>query len=104
MANNLSSDFCNYSVSFGTLRLEDLIPLFYDFLTRHAPEAVPVDLAYSGKEVDVDPYFDTEEAAQDLDALFDAMDAVAPDGCYFGALEGDGTAFGFWEVADDSPF
>lgn len=104
MANKLSSDFCNYSVSFGTLRLEDLIPEFYDFLTRHVPDAVPADLAYSGKEVDGDPYFDTEEAAFDLDALFDAMDAVAPDGCYFGVLEGDGAAFGFWEVTDGGPF
>lgn len=103
MANKLSSDFCNYSVSFGTLRLEDLIPLFYDFLTRHAPEAIPADLAYSGKEADGDFYYDTDEAAQDMDALFDAMDSIAPKGCYFGALEGDGTAFGFWEVTN-GPF
>lgn len=100
MANKLSSDFCSYSVSFGTLRHEDLIPLFYDFLMQHAPEVVFADLAYSGKEVYGDPYFDTEEAAIDLDALFDAMDAVAPDGCYFGALEGDGADFGFWECLD----
>lgn len=72
MSNILSSDFCNY-------------------------EAVPADLAYSGKEADGDPYFDTEEAAFDLDA-------VAPDGCYFGALEGDGAALGFWEVTDGGPF
>lgn len=104
MSNILSSDFCNYSVSFGTLRLEDLIPLFYDFLTHHVPDAVPADLAYSGKEVDGDPYFDTEEAAFDLDTLFDAMDAVAPDGCYFGALEGDGAALGFWECLDNDLF
>lgn len=104
MANKLSSDFCNYTVSSGTLRLEDLIPLFYDFLTRHTPEAIPADLAYSGKEVDGDPYFDTEEAALDMDVLSDAMDAIAPDGCYFGALEGDGAALGFWEVIDGGPF
>lgn len=100
----LSSDFNDYPVSFGTLRREDLIPLFYDFLTRYMPDAIPADLAYSGKEVDGDPYFDTDEAAQDMDALIDAMDAIAPDGCYFGVLEGDGAAFGFWEVADDSAF
>ena len=104
MANKLSSDFCSYTVSSGTLRLEDLIPLFYDFLTRHTPEAIPADLAYSGKEVDGDPYFDTEEAALDMDVLSDAMDAIAPDGCYFGALEGDGAALGFWEVIDGGPF
>ena len=104
MANKLSSDFFFYTVSSGTLRLEDLIPLFYDFLTRHTPEAIPADLAYSGKEVDGDPYFDTEEAALDMDVLSDAMDAIAPDGCYFGALEGDGAALGFWEVIDGGPF
>jgi hypothetical protein len=35
-----------------------------------------------------------------VDALIKALDNYAPDGCYFGAHEGDGADFGFWPVAE----
>ena len=38
-------------------------------------------------------------AAGVVDALIDALDDYAPDGCSFGAHEGDGADFGFWPVA-----
>jgi hypothetical protein len=34
-------------------------------------------------------------------SLTEAMEEIAPDGCVYGTLEGDGACFGFWEVADD---
>lgn len=42
-----------------------------------------------------------EQASDDTDELFDSLDAVSPDGCYFGALEGDGACYGFWPCEDD---
>jgi hypothetical protein len=34
-------------------------------------------------------------------SLTEAMEEIAPDGCVYGTLEGDGACFGFWEVSDD---
>lgn len=43
----------------------------------------------------------TEQASDDLQDLFDILDSIAPEGCYFGALEGDGSCYGFWPCEDD---
>ena len=42
-----------------------------------------------------------EQASEDTDLLFDILDAIAPEGCYFGALEGDGACYGFWPCGDE---
>ena len=35
------------------------------------------------------------------ESLFDLLDSLAPEGYYFGATEGDGSDFGFWQFDDD---
>ncbi len=35
------------------------------------------------------------------EVLFDAMNDIAPDGCYFGSHPGDGSLFGFFEIEED---
>jgi len=84
------------TVSHGTMRLEDLIPTFIGTLTVHGA-FVPAGIPTDGD----DDYYASEKAQWDLDALFDALDEIAPDGCYFGAHPGDGSDYGFWPAADD---
>jgi hypothetical protein len=85
------------SISSGTMRPEDLIPTFADTLKE-----LDTDGAYSDliKEVGTLTKYDTDEADFILSDLFDALDALAPAGCYFGAHPGDGADYGFWEAKE----
>lgn len=101
------------SVIWGTLREEDLIPAFMSELEKRDNNAVDVLTAtYSfdgwpfdksglhfsevfwGKCKELAPYL--------LADLFDALNQVAPEGCYFGPSEGDGTDFSFWATKEEA--
>lgn len=111
----------------GTLRPEDLIPAFYAALEDLAPltaqirrqgtYAEEIEHALNGtlgeylegEEVDYDSFDGTpyivdrssdraEYVAWAVEALMEDLDANAPDGTYFGTLEGDGSDFGFWPM------
>jgi len=87
------------SVIHGTLRTEHLILAFLEEL-----EAIDRDRADSFWEripaeafEDLDHiWWQTDEAMWMLEELFDILNEYAPPFCYFGALEGDGSDFGFW--------
>jgi len=64
------------SISTGTLRDEDLAPIFISHLVE------------SGAD-----YGDIPE---DVDGLIEALNAICPPFVYFGTLKGDGSDFGFW--------
>jgi len=102
----LPPGFTDGTVIHATLRPEDLIPVLtyelecilglglYDqsyFVALHDGQAW-------------NPGMDADETDATLEGLFDALDAIAPEGYYFGATEGDGADFGFWPVDEDPPY
>ncbi len=90
------------TISHGTMRNEDLIPCFLDELTsldKDAAGKIEIDFPeYESAEED-DEFWE-ETASWMLEALFDALNEHAPAFCYFGALEGDGSDYGFWPMLD----
>ena len=64
------------SISTGTLRPEDLAPVFIEELLSRGVDAGDVP--------------------EDMDGLYNALDNICPPFVYFGTLEGDGADFGFW--------
>lgn len=84
----------------GTLSLSETIPAFADelrrlrgALPRHIHQALR---AFNAANAD----FDEGDATDLSESLFDALQAYAPDYCYFGAHPGDGADFGFWLSED----
>lgn len=113
----LSTMFRNRSISTATLRGEDLIPCFADFLRHSAPRAYSElleswrgSLPRSGNHdvlaeitedwIETNSREGGEEANFLLEELFDYLNDIAPEGCYFGAHPGDGSDFGFWEAEE----
>ena len=101
----LGPEWAGASVSWGTLRLEDLIPAFVDVLAE-------VDLARAAeyrhefelwqRRLDEGGEFGTAECHEQLgyicEELIERLGEIAPEGCVFGAHEGDASDFGFWMI------
>lgn len=92
MTPNLSDTYLG-TVIHGTHRHEDLVPAFLAILETVNPEGAAELLA--GYEEGL-ALGDHETPLATLDYLFDALDAIAPVGAWFGAHPGDGADFGFW--------
>ena len=89
-------------ISHGTLRTEDLIPRFRDLvLEMTGGESNPVQLSCLNEAMEKPGFYESADADWFLEDLFDALNALAPDGYWFGSHEGDGSSFGFWECEDD---
>jgi hypothetical protein len=88
------------TVSEGTMRPEDLIPAFMEVLQQFWPErAEGITEEYSN---DANFDYDSEDADWMLnESLFDALNEIAPEGCYFGSHPGDGVDYGFWTDEED---
>lgn len=108
----LGTEFRNRSLSEATMRNEDLIPTFFRFLELNDPKEAKSILAdyplfaetakWDGGGTDsyntlVRRFYESEDADWLSEALFTELDAIAPEGCYFGAHPGDGADFGFWQ-------
>ena len=98
----------NTSISHGTLRLQDLLPAFLDAVEEYAPshyEAIALQSfsfipSHVLDEGDDSRWWDSEEAQWKLEELTSILEEHAPEGCYFGAHEGDGSDFGFWQASE----
>ena len=88
----------------GTLRTQDLLQAFADELDRLRDRTDPTN---SDADAVTDAYellnggvTDSDDAATTMQEALYAVEArlelYAPDGYYFGAIEGDGSDFGFW--------
>jgi len=84
------------TVSFGTLRTQDLIQNFVDEILLIEPDNALARRMCSTIECVSQDYWDTQEASFDLEDLFDILDDLAPEDMYFGAHPGDPADFGFW--------
>ena len=96
-------------ISHGTLRAYDLFHSFRNELKKWAPNGyitkkqlgfffVPRRAKYD----DGHTFWNTEDADILLHQMWDALATFAPEGYYFGANEGDGSAIGWWKGEDDS--
>lgn len=102
------------TVSHATMRSEDLIPRFIETLDALKEEEslsrwpnvdrwTRIDdtcAAIEQRLANGESYHASEESSWDIESLFDLLEEYAPDGCYFGAHEGDGSDYGFWECED----
>lgn len=106
----MTKAFVPGTVSHGTHNLYDLANAFIEALEMVAPAAYQQIVFVSGMMPDylraIDEgrsadYWDTENAAWFVyECLADALNEHAPEGYCFGAHEGDGADFGFWETEE----
>ena len=106
---NATKPFQLGSISTGTLRTEDLLPAFIEAIERLGG-TLPSDLEcvnhmeytalpsydHVGVIDDSIDFWQSEEAAWDMEALTTVLEYLCPPFVYFGTLEGDGADFGFW--------
>jgi len=109
------------TISEGTMRPEDLIPVFCNEIKdiRHRLEANrrrgKGDLSLHNDEILAitetlegikklqhrKGYWESDHPTFDMNELFERLDVNAPDGFYFGAHPGDGADYGFWKDEPD---
>jgi hypothetical protein len=100
----LGEDWVNTTISEGTLRTEDLAKAFLKVIGEHDPKIKDAildewtDVLFA--MIDPKATRDEEQEMYLVEHLCNVMDAIAPEGCIFGALEHDGACFGFWAMEE----
>lgn len=102
----LGSDWVNSCISSDTLKTEHLVSTFLSFIQDQSEETFN-DIHDEWHDV-IDSMFGASKEPRDyeqetflLEHLFHVMDAFSPDNCVFGAQDGDGALFGFWEFDNE---
>ena len=94
------------SVSWGTLRTQDLLRAFAQELVEIKPFGGSFMLSEEAKglanAIDAGEEGAEEAGAEVLADLFDSLQTIAErEGMIFGAHESDGADFGFWRIDDE---
>lgn len=77
----------------GTMIPEEIVDALRSFVEINGPdEMVNEVVCFMAEEYDI---------YEIMEFLFNKMNELAPDGCYFGSHPGDGCDYGFWEVEFD---
>ena len=87
-------------VSWGTLLPQDLYDNFSSVLREIDQEAF-AEWLVSRKEPEEEGLSPEEALCYDVQELIEMLQERAPEGCWFGVAEGDGTLFGFFMDEDD---
>ena len=98
----------------GTLLPGSLIPMFVEAAVKalewqtEKGKVSEAELEKTTREVNrissisgTEKYYASEEAGLDLEELDKILNEIAPEGYWWGANEGDGASFGFWEHSDE---
>lgn len=87
-------------VSEGTMGVNALIRKYLAVLETYAPDNYKAYIEANPelKDREVWMALDVEDKSYIVDELSDELNKIAPEGYYFGASEGDGACYGFWEV------
>jgi hypothetical protein len=92
----------------GTLRNEDLLNAFtgeVEYLMAGYLDQSIEQAYYDAKDClfryEANPEVDEGIASEIVNELIDALNEYAPEGMYFGTLEGDGADFGWWYIESE---
>jgi hypothetical protein len=104
----LPGEYVGTQLSYATMRPEDLIPTFMDFL-HDVKDDCQIATEVDDAQAEVDEletynakgygeYYQSQEDADWVlnEDIWDILNDIAPRFTYFGAHEGDGSAYGFW--------
>jgi len=105
----LPKEYIGERLSHGTLRNEDLIESFMEFLQsvkftceiQKEVDSIQKEVDYLELEkepVNDEDYYTIQEKAGWIlnEDIWDILNNIAPEFTYFGSTEGDGADFGFW--------
>jgi len=110
----LDKTYQGVSLSQGTMLERDLVPTFLRFLSKIEGKEIlsyVEQLSLENKAallcwlVGVDVDLATPQAQDEMswflwEVLVEALNDIAPEGCYFGSHSGDGADYGFWPNED----
>jgi len=89
----LDNTWKNTTISWGTMVSEDIVDKILTFAIEIDDEKLQelCDEFFEEEDEEIQDYILNED-------IWDYMNEIAPEGCYFGGSEGDGCDYGFWEA------